>query len=52
MQGDSFVSLTGSETLTNKTLTITLQNGTGTLAFLSDGLTMGGNNIVFEGSYR
>jgi hypothetical protein len=48
LQGDSFVSLTGSETLTNKTLTSPTIN-TATISLGAD-LTMGGNNIVFEGS--
>ena len=48
LQGDSFVSLTGSETLTNKTLTSPTINS-GTIS-LGANLTMGGNSIVFEGS--
>ena len=49
LQGDDFVSLTGTETLTNKTLTSpTINNATITLG-VSD-LTMGSNDIVFEGA--
>ena len=48
LQGDSFVSLTGTETLTNKTLTSPTIN-TATISLGAD-LTMGSNNIIFEGS--
>ena len=48
LQGDDFVSLTGTETLTNKTLTSPTIN-TATISLGAD-LTMGSNNIVFEGA--
>jgi len=48
LQGDSFVSLTGTETLTNKTLTSPTIN-TATISLGAD-LNVGSNNIIFEGA--
>ena len=47
LQGDSFVSLTGSETLTNKTLTAPTIN-----AATVSGAVAGNFTLVFEGARR
>ena len=51
LQGDSFASLTGSETLTNKTFTSpTINTHTFSSGTSTSGMSIGANGIVFEGA--